>query len=166
MRAIVIARVKEIRRLHEEIISALRLTLPKAIRIGELLAEQKAAMPHGDFFPWVAEHCEFSERTAERYMILYRRRDLLKSDSVTGLAGAYRLLESPKAQPWEGLDICEWYHLAVAELRFVIAQLDAIFDRTPGQDDRKLALLTDLRETALSLAQIGAEMVLMAGDAG
>jgi hypothetical protein len=41
----------EINRLHGEICQAARTTIEKAIRIGELLAEQKAGLKHGQWLP-------------------------------------------------------------------------------------------------------------------
>lgn len=40
----------------------------QAIRAGQLLIEQKARLPHGQFGAWVNQHCMFSERTARLYM--------------------------------------------------------------------------------------------------
>jgi hypothetical protein len=39
-----------------------------AIRCGELLKAQKAALPHGEFVPWVEANCEFAYSTAARFM--------------------------------------------------------------------------------------------------
>ncbi len=33
----------------------------RACRIGELLTEVKATVGHGNFLPWIKEHCEFSQ---------------------------------------------------------------------------------------------------------
>ena len=46
----------EIIKLHDEIIGNLKTCLENAIRIGELLVEQKAHMKHGRFSPWIKEH--------------------------------------------------------------------------------------------------------------
>jgi hypothetical protein len=35
---------------------------------GALLLQVKAELPHGGFLPWLAAHCEVSERQAQRYM--------------------------------------------------------------------------------------------------
>ena len=43
----------EINRLHAEICQAARATIEKAIRIGELLTEQKAGLKHGEWLPWL-----------------------------------------------------------------------------------------------------------------
>ena len=43
----------EINRLHHEIKDAFRTGIEKAIRIGELLTEQKARCKHGEWLPWL-----------------------------------------------------------------------------------------------------------------
>ncbi len=70
--------------------------LETAIRIGELLTEQKKSFFHEKLMPWVETNLPFSRRTARNYMRLYRERDRLKTEGVTGLTEAYNLLTSPK----------------------------------------------------------------------
>jgi len=89
-------RVDEICSLHTEIAGSCRMALDKAIRIGELLAEHKASLPHGEFGRWIQEHLPFSDRTARNYMRCYESRELLKTESVSGLGTAYLLLTQPK----------------------------------------------------------------------
>jgi len=86
-----IGRVEEIKKLHKEIESTMKMTVEKAIRIGELLAEQKSEMAHGEFLPWLEENIEFSERTARNYMRLYRYRE--KITDVSDFGEAYRRVE-------------------------------------------------------------------------
>lgn len=87
----------EINRLHGEIEAAYHTSLERAIRIGELLAEQKEALGHGQFLPWVTEHLPFSERTARNYMRVFSHRAELKSAGVADLTTAYRLPTPLKA---------------------------------------------------------------------
>lgn len=47
-------RSQEIKRLHQEIYGELRTSLQKAIRIGELLTEQKDELQHGEWEDWVS----------------------------------------------------------------------------------------------------------------
>lgn len=95
---------EEITRLHSEIVDSLQSNLEKAIRVGELLAEQKSAMPHGTFAVWVTDNLPFSTRTARRYMRLHRERGRLKTDTVSDLSGAYRLLTEERApETWAPL---------------------------------------------------------------
>ena len=96
-----VTRADEIIRLHDEVIGALKTSLKKAIRIGELLTDQKESMAHGAFLPWVKENLPFTDRTARNYMRLHRERDRLKTETVSDLKGAYKLLGAPKAETWE-----------------------------------------------------------------
>jgi len=86
------SRISEICQLHAEIGGYLRMSLEKAIRIGELLTEQKAGMKHGEWFPWIEANCLFSERLARDYMRFYYRQEDLKTARVADLAEARRFL--------------------------------------------------------------------------
>lgn len=89
-------RAEEITRLHQEIIGSLRTSLAKGIQIGELLTEQKESLKHGEFTSWIKENLPFTDRTARNYMRLHQRRDELKTESVSDLTDAYKLLSAPK----------------------------------------------------------------------
>src|SRR5262245_35586511 len=58
------SRAQKINKLHDGIIDALRKSVDKAIEIGELLTEQKAALAHGEWLPWLKANIKFAERTA------------------------------------------------------------------------------------------------------
>ncbi len=102
-----LSRAGEIRRLHEELALSMRVTLDKACEIGRLLCDQKDEMAHGDFIPWVEATLPFTDRTARNYMRAYRNRDKLKTESVSDLSGAYRLL-TISALPTGKLSREEW----------------------------------------------------------
>lgn len=86
--------VDEICLLHRDILESARTTLNKAVRVGELLAEQKAKLKHGQWLPWIAENLPFDRATAANYMRVYTRRDELKCKTVLHLSNAYRLLSA------------------------------------------------------------------------
>ena len=88
------SRAAEICQLHEELGGCLRLSVEKAIRIGELLSAQKEELGHGAFIPWVEASLPFDLRSAQRYMKVFRNRLELKSDSVSYLTEAYARLNS------------------------------------------------------------------------
>jgi hypothetical protein len=48
--------------------SAAETAVAHAVRCGQLLIQQRKAMNHGEFMPWVKKNCEFSHATANRYM--------------------------------------------------------------------------------------------------
>jgi len=84
------SRASEIKMLHNDIMGHLRQSLDNAIRIGELLTEQKESLQHGEWLPWVRDNLPFSDRTARRYVKVYSQKDKLAN--VTDLKKAYFLL--------------------------------------------------------------------------
>lgn len=82
----------EINRLHGEICQAARTTIDKAIRIGELLAEQKAGLKHGEWLPWLKANVQFTARTASNYVRVFENRLRLKSETIADLTDAYDAL--------------------------------------------------------------------------
>ena len=90
------SRTEEIKDLHGKFVEVYKKTLDYGIRIGELLKQQKSDLKHGQFGPWIEENLPFTIRTAQSYMKLYRERDWLKSETVSHLTDAYRLLTEPK----------------------------------------------------------------------
>jgi len=83
-------RATEINQLHGELNSLARTTLDKAVRIGELLTDQKKECGHGKWLPWLEGNVEFDRRTATNYMRIYGERD--KWETISHLTDAYRLL--------------------------------------------------------------------------
>ncbi|MEI6781263.1 MAG: DUF3102 domain-containing protein [Verrucomicrobiota bacterium] len=102
------ALVSEILALHGEIIQSARTTLDKAIRIGQLLTEQKASLKHGEWLPWVKENLPFDARTAQNYTRCYGERDRLKNENVSYLADAYRMLAEPRVTERPGIWRMVW----------------------------------------------------------
>lgn len=108
------ATVAEIKRLHSEILNAARTSLDKAIRIGELLREEKSRLAHGQWLPWLEANAPFTDRTATNYMRLFNERDRIKSESVSDLSSAYRLLAPPRERDVSELEKrCDEQVLAV-----------------------------------------------------
>ena len=58
--------------LHRGIMGHMRSTVMDAVAAGEILTDLKERLPHGEFTPWIDEHCEFSLREAQRYMMAHR----------------------------------------------------------------------------------------------
>jgi len=132
---IALQRAGEIRRLHEEIIGSFRMTLDKAIRVGELLTEQKASLGHGAWLPWIRENCPFAERTARDYMRFWERREELKTASLADLAGARRLLANEKETDLAGQNrAIEALHERAVRLDAVLAEA---LQKIPTYRERK-----------------------------
>jgi hypothetical protein len=83
------AAVQEINERHARMNALAKDALENAIRIGELLTEQRKLCKHGEWLPWLKANVTFSEKTAYRYISLHEQRD--KFVSVTNLADAYRI---------------------------------------------------------------------------
>ena len=97
--------IREINALHGELCALARMTLSKAIRLGELLTQAKAALLHGEWLGWLKENVTFNVRTAQRYMGVYQERDLLKNDTVSHLIDAYDKLSKPKKEKEQPLRV-------------------------------------------------------------
>jgi len=88
--------IQEINHLHGEIFGAVRMTLDKAIRIGELLVKCKADIPHGEWMQWMKDNLEFSRFSAERYMKVYEHKAEVKMSSLLNLWEAEQALVEHK----------------------------------------------------------------------
>jgi hypothetical protein len=91
----------EIRQLHQEICSLAMTALDKAIRIGELLLQEKAKLKHGEWLPWIKENLPFSHNTVNRYKRCYQYRDRLSNYSnLNNLSvdGFLRLCSTPRSK--------------------------------------------------------------------
>jgi hypothetical protein len=75
------------------------MSLEKAIRIGELLANIKSELVHGQWLFWLEQNLSFSDRTARNYVRCFEQRDRLKSETISNLTDAYNLLGEPKITP-------------------------------------------------------------------
>jgi hypothetical protein len=69
--------VAEINRLHGEVWEEARLTITKAIRIGELLVAQKEKLTHGEWLPWIKTSLKFGQQQVSRYVNCFNNRHLL-----------------------------------------------------------------------------------------
>lgn len=79
------SRIKKIILLHAEVESDVKTMLDKAIRIGELLTEQKASLEHGEWIPWVEGNLPFGRVEAWRYMRIFGKQEDLNVSSVKHL---------------------------------------------------------------------------------
>jgi hypothetical protein len=89
-------RTEEIKKELAELNSALKMSVQKAIRIGQLLTEQKEFVGHGLFLPWLEKNFDMSQQTASNYMRLFSHNDKLLN--IGNLQEAYRQIETIEAQ--------------------------------------------------------------------
>ena len=69
---------------HRAYLATTHRALKHAFDVGAALQEAKSGLPHGEWLPWLQVGCpDISERTAQRYMRIARRREELESKSAT-----------------------------------------------------------------------------------
>jgi ParB family chromosome partitioning protein len=103
---------------HDSFILSMKRGVEHAIRCGLLLIEAKSKMTHGQWLPWLKNHCPESlpKRTASHYMRLARNAPALRADAEAkgqrvanmGVREAMRLL-APPADTVTGTGDDEWY---------------------------------------------------------
>jgi Protein of unknown function (DUF3102) len=110
----------EIRRAHADLQEAAKTAAEHAITAGHALIEAKGLLKHGEWLPWLREHCALAERTAQLYMKIASSG--LKSATVADLglnAAAKALLihlPDPFAEtPEEELQEWRLFHLFLME---------------------------------------------------
>lgn len=81
-----------IRAEHDATASAMKRGIYHAMAAGDLLTEAKGLLKHGQWRPWLAEHCAIPERTASHYMRLARRRAEIGNVADLTVQGAITLL--------------------------------------------------------------------------
>jgi hypothetical protein len=92
----IIRRKEEMLSLHNDIDAAIRITVDKAIKLGELCVEQKKDVGHGNWETWLVDNMPFSKATARNYMMVYRNRELAKTLTISVLTDLYSQLRAFK----------------------------------------------------------------------
>jgi N6-adenosine-specific RNA methylase IME4 len=89
-----------IRAEHEATAVAMQRGVEHAINAGRLLIEAKQIVHRGDWLPWLRDHCQVSERMAQRYMLLARHASELEANTTRvsdmTVRGALKLLAPDK----------------------------------------------------------------------
>jgi N6-adenosine-specific RNA methylase IME4 len=112
---------------HQAAATSLKCGIEHAITAGELLIEAKKHIPHGQWLPWLGEHCGITPRSAQGYMKLARNRDKLEANTQAlahlTIEGALKSLAAPS--------------LAIASLETEEARNAAVEAIENGADIRK-----------------------------
>jgi len=157
-------RVQEIIQLHNQLGSYLRLGLSNAIRIGQLLTEQKDNLSYGEFTPWVRDNLPFTDRTARNYMRVYRERDRLRTENVSVLTEGYKLLTGGQDRDIElPGDLMELKSRALElESRELELQLEFLEIRDVDIDRASLRELVEIQKRCLKIQNGYAEIRIRA----
>jgi hypothetical protein len=88
---------EQVRKAHADVLASTRTTIERAVQVGKLLVEAKAAVPHGGWLPWL-EETGLTPRTAQRYMKLASLpEDKYDTVSHLGLKGALDAIAEGRA---------------------------------------------------------------------
>jgi phage N-6-adenine-methyltransferase len=96
MTAITTTIAVDIAREHDLAQQAFEEAVTHAIRCGQLLAEAKDRLPHGQFGRWLDEHFPASRRTAQGYMRMAAHVEDAQRVAHLGIAGALKEISTPK----------------------------------------------------------------------
>ena len=82
---------------------ALKDSVRHAIEAGSLLLEAKEQLKHGQWLPWLRDHCIMSERTAQLYMRCAKSRETIEKQIRNGVADlSLNEAAAMLALPWSG----------------------------------------------------------------
>jgi hypothetical protein len=82
----------EINALNTEIVGFAAKTIANAIRVGELLTAKKEEPAHGEYLPWIENNLTFGPDMAERYRLIYARREEIPIDKIATIRQALKFL--------------------------------------------------------------------------
>lgn len=71
-------------------------TIKALITCGEILFLKKQSLAHGRWLPWVRQHLDFSEKTAQNYLRVYQHRDEILQAQAQSLLGALTIISDTK----------------------------------------------------------------------
>ena len=104
-----------------------RVTLLCGIEIGRRLVEAKEILPHGEWLPWLQRETEFSERSAQNYMKVFKeygaaQLGLFGPETNTQtfadlpISKALALISVPESERIEFAEVVDAEHISVREL--------------------------------------------------
>jgi hypothetical protein len=64
---------------HEAARQSFKLGVQSAMATGDMLLEAKELLDHGQWMPWLKEHCDLPQRRANLYMRLAKNRKVIEA---------------------------------------------------------------------------------------
>lgn len=83
---------------HNEFMESMEGAMKKAIRAGEYLLDAKEQIPYGQFQGWIEQNLPFSLRTAQNYMKIAKKQDVIEQKGAKMLSTAYDAVKDRPAQ--------------------------------------------------------------------
>jgi hypothetical protein len=139
-------------------LTSFRMSVARAIEIGELLVEAKKRVGHGKFEKWLTSNTTLPYRSARRYMKLAEQRPEIEAQfgKTANLADlpittAQRLLAPPKTitpetEKEKKPEPTAADHYTKIETDLIRALLDLDYDQAKGCADRTIGALSDTVE--------------------
>ena len=89
-------KTEEIKKELAELTQSLKMTVHKAIYVGQLLTEQRKYLGHGNFVPWIEANFQMGQASAYRFIKLFDHSD--KITNLGNLQDAYKQIETLEKQ--------------------------------------------------------------------
>ena len=115
---------RTIETITDEILDAKRTGGEAILTIGRCLIEAKEMLPHGEWLPWLNERVEFSERTARRFMKLYRECSNRPALADLGASKALALLALPAEEREQFMEDHNVIDMSARQLEQAIKERD------------------------------------------
>ena len=115
---------RTIETITDEILDAKRTGGEAILTIGRCLIEAKDMLPHGEWLPWLNERVEFSERTARRFMKLYRECSNRPALADLGASKALALLALPAEEREQFMEDHNVIDMSARQLEQAIKERD------------------------------------------
>ncbi len=88
-----------------------------AVLIGRKLNEMKQLLPHGEFMPYIEEHCGFKQRMANQFMRIAAEYTVESLPTGLGVSKVYELLALPAGEREEFIAAHDAESMTVRQLR-------------------------------------------------
>jgi 16S rRNA G966 N2-methylase RsmD len=168
----------EIRAYHAEVEQAARRSFEAMLSAGDKLIEAKALLDHGQWGPWLKQHCRIKRSTVTLYMDLARNRTVLEIANVSNLSVwvAKELIAEAKLKEFrerqrevarnlpDSTDRYRLIHGDMAEARIEPGSVDLVLT-DPPYGRAHLPLYSTLAERASRWLKPGGSLVAMVGNA-
>ena len=82
---------------HQAVVGTVRRSLEHAIAAGELLAEAKGLLRHGQWMAWVKKYCGIPHRTVNLYLRLASHKEQIGNVANLSIRDAIKLLQESSA---------------------------------------------------------------------
>lgn len=115
---------RTIETITEDILDAQRRGGEAILTIGRCLIEAKEMLPHGEWLPWLTEKVSYSDRTARRFMQMYRQLSNRPALANLGASKALALLALPEKDRDEFLSENDVVDMTTRQLEQAIKDRD------------------------------------------